>query len=55
MLKAYPNVKRWFDTIMARPAVQKALTILAAERAAQPPMTPEAREIMFGSKQYERR
>ena len=55
MLKSYPNVKRWFDAILARPAVQKAITILAAERAAQPAMTAETREIMFGSKQYERR
>lgn len=55
MLKSYPNVQRWFDAIKARPAVQKALTVMADQRRNQPPMTPEAREIMFGSKQYEKR
>jgi GST-like protein len=50
----YPNVKRWFDTINARPAVQRALQVLA-ERRRQGPMTAEQREVMFGSLQYARR
>ena len=50
----YPNVKRWFDRINARPAVQRALTVLA-ERRRQGPITPEQREVMFGSVQYARR
>lgn len=29
-LKEFPNVKRWFETIQARPAVQKGITIPAA-------------------------
>ncbi|HEU0070201.1 MAG TPA: glutathione S-transferase N-terminal domain-containing protein [Alphaproteobacteria bacterium] len=55
MLKDYPNVKRWFDAIMARPGVQRGLTIMADVRRNQPAMTPEVREIMFGAKQYEKR
>jgi len=50
----YPNVKRWFDTINARPAVQRALQVLA-ERRRTAPMTADQREVMFGSVQYARR
>jgi GSH-dependent disulfide-bond oxidoreductase len=52
-LDEYPNVKRWFDRINARPAVQRGLKVLA-ERRRQGPITAEAREVMFGSKQYAR-
>lgn len=52
-LSDFPNVKRWFRAIRERPAVQKALTVMADARNA--PMTEEARSIMFGDKQYERR
>ncbi|HEY4135107.1 MAG TPA: glutathione S-transferase N-terminal domain-containing protein [Alphaproteobacteria bacterium] len=54
MLKDYPNVKRWFDAIAARPGVQKGLAVMADQRRATPPMDAAAKEIMFGSKQYER-
>ena len=50
----YPNVKRWFDRINARPAVQRALLVLA-DRRRTGPLTQEAREVMFGSVQYQRR
>ena len=50
----YPNVKRWFDAINARPAVQRGLAVLA-ERRRRGPITPEQREVMFGAKQYARR
>ncbi len=50
----YPNVKRWFDAVNARPAVQRGLAVLA-ERRRQGPITPEQREVMFGAKQYARR
>jgi GST-like protein len=48
----YPNVKRWRDGIAARPAVQRALLVLADRR--RPAMTPEQRENLFGAKQYAR-
>jgi GST-like protein len=52
-LDEYPNVKRWFDAISARPAVQRGVKVLADRRR---PITGEkVREILFGSKQYERR
>lgn len=51
-IEAYPNVKRWRDGIAARPAVQRALQVLADRRRDQ--MTPEQRENLFGAKQYAR-
>jgi GST-like protein len=51
-IEQYPNVKRWRDGIAARPAVQRALQVLADRRRDQ--MTPEQRENLFGAKQYAR-
>jgi GST-like protein len=50
----YPNVRRWFDGINARPAVQRGLQVLA-ERRRTTPLTNEQREVMFGATQYARR
>ena len=52
-LDDFPNVKRWFNAIHERPAVKKALTIMRESR--NEPMTEEAKSIMFGDKQYQRR
>ena len=51
---AYPNVKAWFDTIAARPAVERAVEVLA-ERRRQGPPSKEALENLFGDKQYVQR
>ena len=53
----FPNVKRWFDAIMARPAVQRGIKVLVKDKAAPPQISldDEARENMFGAKQYQRR
>jgi len=48
-LADFPNVKRWFDAIDARPAVQRAVQILAERRK---PMDNEEKETLFGAKQY---
>jgi GST-like protein len=53
-LADYPNVKRWYDAIMARPAVQRGIMVLTKD-APQKPLDDEARENMFGAKQYQRR
>jgi GST-like protein len=50
----YPNVRRWFDKLNERPAVKRGLQVLA-DRRRTGPMTPEQREVMFGSVQYARR
>lgn len=46
-LDNFPHVKRWFEAIKARPAVQKAYA-LADTISAQPTVTEESRSILFG-------
>ncbi|MEK9671551.1 MAG: glutathione binding-like protein [Rhodospirillaceae bacterium] len=54
-LKDFPNVKRWSDTLNARPALAKGVTILEDVRGERKPLTDEQRAIMFGDKQFEKR
>ena len=49
----HPHLKGWFDEIAARPAVQRGVEVLAAQR--KPLMDDKAREILFGSTQYQQR
>ena len=49
----YPNVKRWFDAIDARPAVKRALQVLADVHTA--PIDDKQRDIMFGASQFTKR
>jgi GST-like protein len=49
----YPNVQRWRDGIAARPAVQKALQVLADRR--RPEMSQQQKEVLFGATQYAKR
>ena len=53
-LEDFPDLKRWFETIAARPAVQRGLKVLA-ERSRPGPIDAKAREVMFGAEQYRRR
>ena len=53
-MSAYPNVKRWFEEIAARPAVQRGVQVLA-DRRREGPIDEKAREAMFGAMQYQRR
>jgi len=50
----YPNVKRWVESIGARPAVQRGVALLADTRKYGNP-TDEAYGILFGNAQYQRR
>ena len=50
----YPHVKRWRDGIAARPAVQKALQVLA-DRRRQGGFSKEQAENLFGATQYAKR
>ena len=51
----FPNVKRWFDAIDARPAVKRALKVLADKRKPGFEKDAEARRNLFGEAQYQRR
>jgi GSH-dependent disulfide-bond oxidoreductase len=45
-LEDFPNVKRWFDAIKARPAVVKAYA--AAGPSYAKPLTDDERKVLFG-------
>ena len=49
----YPALKKWFDLISARPAVQRGVQVLASLR--RPITGDKEREILFGSTQYQKR
>ncbi|MEK6297708.1 MAG: glutathione binding-like protein, partial [Paraburkholderia tropica] len=49
-LDALPNVKRWHETIAARPAVKRGVEVLANAR--KPLMDDKAKEMLFGATQY---
>ena len=50
-LDEFPNVKRWYQAIDARPAVQKGLELLK-DKQQQGPLSQQAREMMFGTAQF---
>jgi len=52
-LDSRPNLKRWLDAIAERPAVKRGLAVMAD--LPQQPLDEEARSILYGSKQFERR
>ena len=54
-LADYPNVKRWFDAIAARPAVQRGVQVLADRRKPVAQLDEKARQNLFGAVQYQRR
>ncbi|MDY7537805.1 glutathione binding-like protein [Undibacterium sp. RTI2.1] len=49
----FPNTKRWFDTIDARPAVQRGVKVLADLR--KPLLDDKAKEALFGKTQYNKK
>ena len=49
----FPHLKGWFDEIAARPAVMRAVEVLAEKR--RPLVDDKAREVLFGKTQYDRR
>lgn len=54
-LDDFANVKRWFEAINARPAVERALKVLADKRKPGFEKDEEARRNLFGAAQYQRR
>ncbi len=53
-LDDFPNVKRWFQAIDTRPAVQRGLQLLADTKR-EGPIDPKAREMLFGAAQFQKR
>jgi len=49
----YPDAKRWFDEIDARPAVRRGVEVLAALR--KPLQDQKAKDVLFGATQYKKR
>jgi GSH-dependent disulfide-bond oxidoreductase len=52
-LDEFPNVKRWFDEISARPAVIRGVEVLASAR--RDLTGDKQREVLFGAQQYAKR
>ena len=52
-LTDFVNVKRWFDAISARPAVQRGVEVLTALR--KPLLDSKATENLFGATQYSKK
>ena len=49
----YPHLKVWFDRLEARPAVQRAVAVLADQR--KPLTDDKARDVLFGKTQFKSR
>ncbi len=53
-LADFPHVKRWFETINARPAVQRGLEVLSEHQRQKPGFDAKESEVLFGKTQYQR-
>jgi GSH-dependent disulfide-bond oxidoreductase len=53
-LDAYSAVKRWADKIAARPAVERGMALMQEFRRTQP-LDEKAKDILFGTAQFEKR
>ncbi len=49
----YPHLKVWFDTVAARPAVQRGVEVLTHLR--KPLQDDKAKDVLFGKGQYQKR
>ena len=54
-LDDFPNLKRWFAAIDARPAVKRGLDVLKDKRRKNWDLDEKTRDIIFGAAQYRRR
>jgi GST-like protein len=52
-LDDFPNLKRWFETIARRPAVERGVAVLV-DKARSGPLDERAREVLYGATQYKR-
>ena len=54
-LEDYPHLKRWYDAMSERPAVQRGLAILQEESRTPQQMDQKAKNLLFGAGQFEKR
>jgi GST-like protein len=54
-LADYPHLERWFNAVAARPAVERGIAVLAEFMRTPKDLSAEARDVLFGARQYERR
>ena len=47
-IEDFPNVKRWLETLLARPAVQRGLAVAGELRSASAMQDPAVRAVLFG-------
>lgn len=50
-----PNVKRWCEQLIARPAVRAGIDVMKDDRGKVAELTPEIRSVLFGEKQFQKR
>ncbi|MGH7905407.1 MAG: glutathione binding-like protein [Candidatus Binataceae bacterium] len=53
-LDDFPNLKRWYEAIESRPAVQRGIAVLS-DQVRKEPFKAEEWHVLFGPKQFERR
>jgi GSH-dependent disulfide-bond oxidoreductase len=56
-LNDFPNLKRWYEAIEARPAVQRGLAVMKeeVEKGRNAPPDKKSWDILFGKTQFEKR
>ena len=55
LFDVFPHVKRWYEAIEARPAVQKGLAVLEEHKVDAKQLDKDAFSMLFGDKQYAQR
>jgi GST-like protein len=49
-LEDFPHLKRWFETLASRPAVDRGFRIGAAWREGRPGMTEDEKKVLLGQR-----
>ena len=49
-IEEFPNVKRWLDAVLARPAVQRGLDVASQDRGATDLKDPAVQAVLFGQR-----
>jgi GST-like protein len=49
-IEDFPHVKRWLETLLARPAVQRGLSVSLEDRAKNDMADPAVQAVLFGQR-----